>query len=312
MINNIKGPIMIFGAGGFIGINLLKRILNEREDVTGVSTNPDRSWRIKQNRVPKKNLCQCNLLKKDEVLSTIKKFKPQTVFNFAAYGAYSKQKEIAKIYETNFNATFSLIESLKLNGFHCYLQAGSNSEYGLNADYPSENDEFIPNGHYSVSKIATYYLLKYYGKIEKLPVAHLRFYSVYGPFEEPDRLIPILIKKAKQRDLPDFVNPNISRDFIYIDDIIDACITVAAKIKKTHFGEAYNIATGKKTTIKELAYLTKKLFKIKKQPKFGTMKNRGWDVKNWWGNPEKIRKAFGWQAKIPLEEGLLRLFKYGR
>lgn len=312
MVHQLKGPIMIFGAGGFIGINLLKRILNERCDIIGVSSDPQKSWRIIQNKIPAKNIHQCDLLDEKQLASTIKRYKPQTVFNLAAYGAYSKQKDIPLIYQTNFNSTVKLIEMLKTNGFCCYVQAGSNSEYGLNADSPAENDELTPNSHYAVSKIAIYYLLKYLGKIEKLPVVHLRFYSVYGPWEEPDRLIPVLIRKAKLGDLPDFVDPDISRDFIYIDDLVDACITVAAKLKKTQYGEAYNVATGKKTTIGKLAFLAKKLFKIKKQPRFGTMPKRRWDVKNWWGNPKKIEKTFGWKAKISLEEGLLKFFNYGK
>ena len=75
----------------------------------------------------------------------------------------------------------------------------------------------------------------------------------------------------------------------------------------TIFGEAFNICTGKKTTIKELAYLAKKIFKIKAEPQFGTMDNRDWDLKDWYGNPKKIQKIFGWKANTDLEKGM-RIF----
>ena len=309
-IRTLKGPIMIFGAGGFIGINLLQTILKTRDDVFGVSSAPEKSWRLQKAQIPKKNIVVGNLLDKETIRKIIKKTKPQTIFNLAAYGSYSKQKDSEKIYQTNFLAAVNLIETLKKFGFKNYLQAGSQSEYGLNSSRPSETDELIPNSHYAVSKTGCYYLIKYYGKVERLPVVHLRFYSVYGPWEEPDRLIPTLVKYAKKNQLPAFVDPEISRDFIYIDDVVEAMILLAAKLSLKCYGEAFNIATGKKTTIKELAFLAKGIFKIKTRPVFSSMKNRNWDLKDWWGNPNKLEKEFNWQAATSLDQGLLKTFHY--
>jgi len=310
LVNQLKGPIMIFGAGGFIGINLLKKLISYRNDVIGVSSNLKKSWRIKQNLIPEKNLAEADLLDAQSIKRLTAKFKPQTIFNLAAYGAYPKQKDTERIYQTNFITTVNLIETLKKYGFKSYIHAGSQSEYGLNCKAPKEDEELIPNSHYAVSKANVYHLLKYYGKIEFLPVVHLRLYSVYGPWEEPDRLIPVLIVRAKKKELPQFVDPNISRDFIYVDDVVDAFITSAIKMKKDLYGEVFNIATGRKTTIKELAFLAKKLFKIIEEPKFNTMINRQWDLSEWYGNADKIKTKLGWQAKTKLKEGLLKTFNY--
>jgi len=317
-IKNITGPIAIFGAGGFIGINLLNKLLQYRKDVMGFSSDPNSNWRIKQNNIPVKNIAKCDLLKKKDIESLIKKYKPKTIFNLAGYGGYSKQKDIEKIYQTNFISTLNLIEELKKNNFSSYLYAGSQSEYGLNSAAPSEDDKLMPNSHYAVSKAAVSYLLNYYGKIDKLPVVHLRLYSVYGPWEEPDRLMPVLIENVKKGKLPHFVDPAISRDFIYVDDVVEAMIIMASRVGTIHelslqqkyFGEAFNVASGKKTTIKELAFLAKKLFKIRKNPVFGSMKNREWDLKDWYGNPKKIQKVFGWKARTSLKDGLMKFYKY--
>lgn len=308
MISKLKGPILIFGAGGFIGINLLNKLKEVRHDVVGVSSDPKKSWRLVANKIPKKNLYQCDIQNEREIIQVIRRFKPQTIFNLAAYGAYEKQSNVSSIYQTNFNATVIMLETLRQTGFSSYIHAGSQSEYGLNASAPREFDELIPNSHYAVSKTACYYLLKYYGKVLRLPVIHLRLYSVYGPWEEPTRLIATIIRKAQKGQLPPFVDPFLSRDFIHVDDVIDALIISASNIKKRHYGEVFNIATGKKTTIKELGYLSKKIFYIHTPPQFGTMKKRGWDVKNWFGNPTKMQKEFGWKAKISLEEGLRELY----
>ncbi len=306
----ITGPIAVYGAAGFVGINLLNSLLKVRSDVIGLSSEPEKSWRIKANKITKANLAKCDLLDIKDIKKTLTKYKPQTIFNLAAYGAYSKQKDIKKIYETNFISTVNLIEELKKHSFKVYIHAGSQSEYGLNSGGPAEEGELVPNSHYALSKTAVYYLLKYYGKIERLPVIHARLYSAYGPWEEADRLMPVLVENLKKGRLPDFVDPDISRDFIYIEDVISALLVLAAKIKTEHYGEAFNLCTGKKTTIKELAYLAKKLFKIKALPKFGAMQNRAWDVKGWYGNPKKMQKTFGWRTKISLKEGLLRFYNH--
>jgi dolichol-phosphate mannosyltransferase len=331
-IIKIPGPIAIFGAGGFVGFNLLWELLGYRKDVFGIFSEPRKNWRIQKKAPPPPNVVKCNILEKRSLHEFITTYKPKTIFNLAAYGAYSTQTDIDKIYQTNFNSTYEIIEELKKYGFSAYIHAGSQSEYGLNSSGPSEQDELIPNSHYAVSKTADYYLLKYYGKIEKLPVAHLRLYSVYGPWEEPNRLIPTLINEAKKGKLPPFVDPHISRDFVYVDDVVEAIIMVVASLGSSMssrtrfgisnnkkqmlnqvqhdrlFGEAFNICTGKKTTMKELAYVAKNLFKIKDEPQFGSMKNRDWDLKDWYGNPTKIQKVFGWKTKISLKEGLRKIF----
>ena len=316
-IEKLKGPIAIFGAGGFVGINLLNKLLQYRKDIIGFSSNPNNNRRLKQNNISAKNIAKCDLLRKAEIEYLVKKYKPKTIFNLAAYGAYSKQKDVEKIYQTNFQSTVNLIEVLKKTKFASYIHAGSQSEYGLNQTAPSEDDKLIPNSHYAVSKAAVSHLLYYYGKIEKLPVVHLRLYSVYGPWEEPGRLMSALIENVKKGKLPHFVDPAISRDFVYVDDVVEAMIIIAVTVGNglkpfptKYFGVAFNVASGKKTTIKELAFLAKKLFKIRKNPVFGSMKNRDWDLKDWYGNPKKIQKVFGWKAKTSLKDGLMKFYKY--
>ena len=315
-IKKIPGPIIIFGAGGFVGFNLLQKLLGSREDVFGVFSDPDKNWRLKAKTTSPLNVVKCDIRDRGALKSLFSRIKPKVVFNLAAYGAYSSQIDIDNIYSTNFNSTYHIIEELKKQGFSAYVHAGSQSEYGLNSAEPSEEAELVPNSHYAVSKAAVSSLIKYYGKVEKLPVVHLRLYSVYGAWEEPNRLIATLVSEAKKGKLPKFVDPDISRDFVHVDDVCEAFIIAAAKLATRQlaqssnsqlYGEVFNICTGKKTTIKELANLAKKIFNIKQEPKFGSLKNRDWDLKDWYGNPKKINRILGWKAKISLKVGLTEL-----
>lgn len=303
-IENIKGPILIFGAGGFIGFNLLLEILKVRKDVFGVFSNPNENWRLQLNPIAESNIAICNINEKKELQALIKEISPRTIFNLAAYGAYARQKDTERIYETNFLSMITIIEELKKYGFDVYIHAGSQSEYGINAMAPSEESQLLPNSHYAVSKVGCYYAGVYYGKIEKLPVVHFRLYSAYGPWEEPDRLIPVLLAKAQKKEYPPFVNPDISRDFVYVSDIVSAFVIAAVTINPNFYGEVFNVATGKKTTIKELAYLVKNKFGIPSKPEFNEMDNREWDIKDWYGNNRKVVNTLNWRPSVFLEEGL--------
>lgn len=304
LLKEIEGPIVVFGAGGFIGINFLNSLLLYREDVYGISQDHLNNWRFMATGIPFSNLHSCDITQKEQIKDLLQDIKPKTVFNLSAYGAYSKQKEYEKIYQTNFIASVDIIEILKEIGFSAFIQAGSSSEYGLNSNQPIEETQLIPNSHYAVSKTAIYHAIKYYGEIEKLPVIHLRLYSAYGPWEEPDRLMPVLLSKARKNTFPSLVDPDISRDFIHVKDVSEAMIASAAKLKPRFYGHAFNVGTGRKTTISDLAYLVKDIQNINDEPQFGKMTNRKWDLSDWFANPELISKELGWKSRIWLKTGI--------
>ena len=299
----LQGPIFVFGAGGFIGINLFNTIFRYRKDVYAITQDPHNNWRFIVNNIPSGNILSCDINELIILNNTLEEYKPKTIFNLAAYGAYSRQKEYRKIYNTNFNSAVNIIEQLKTPGFAAYVHAGSSSEYGMNSAAPPEDAPLVPNSHYAVSKVASYYSVKYYGAIENLPVAHLRLYSAYGAWEEPDRLMPVLVSAARKQQYPPLVDPNISRDFIDVYDVCTAFIATAIEIEKVK-GEAFNIGTGVKTTIRELTDLTMKQFHIPNPPEFGNMPNRNWDMPDWYSNSEKAKRLLGWEYTIPLADGL--------
>lgn len=303
MIQRLQGPILIFGAGGFIGVNLLTMILAERKDVYGVSQTPRSNWRLLENHLLQEHLLACDINDFTLLKPLIEKVRPRTIFQLSAYGAYSKQQEYHKIYRTNFNAVVDMVELLKNQGFAALVQAGSNSEYGLNAAGPPEEGELRPNSHYAVSKVAAYYALKYYGQVEKLPVLNLRIYSAYGPWEEPDRLIPQLLARGRSGSYPPLVNAAISRDFVHVNDVCRAFI-LAALAAAEHAGESFNIGTGKRTTLGELVELVRKLCHVTQEPDFQTMPDRSWDTIDWYSQPARALAELGWKAQTPLEEGL--------
>lgn len=242
-VRALQGPILVLGASGFVGANLMRLLVTLRPDVYGTTTRLP-AWRLEQ--IPQDRVKVVDLLvdsNRDQLLDSIK---PRTIFDCVAYGAYSFETDAALIYQTNFNLASRLLARLQDRNIAVYVHAGSSSEYGDNAGGPSEDSFTAPNSHYAVSKVATANLLYYYGKKLAVPCANLRLYSVFGPMEDWSRLIPTVVRRGLERAYPEFVHPETSRDFIYVDDACEAFLDAALHLRPECYGESFNIGTGGK------------------------------------------------------------------
>jgi nucleoside-diphosphate-sugar epimerase/glycosyltransferase involved in cell wall biosynthesis len=302
-IKNLKGPIIVMGASGFVGANLFKMLLAERTDVYGLVKN-EKGWRL--NAVPDDQIIAVDLNDGAATKNLVESIKPKTIFDCISYGAYSFEQESTLIYKTNFQSLVYFINELSKYNISAYIHAGSSSEYGLNSAAPLEDAPCIPNSDYAVSKVAAAQYLHYMGKNKKFPAMNLRLYSVYGPLEDSSRLIPNIVHHGLKKKFPPFVNPNTSRDFVYIDDVCLAFILAASKIHPDLYGENFNIGSGIKTTIADLANITKLVFKIRNEPVFGDMEGRTWDLSDWYSNSTKAKNFLSWQAETSLQEGLTK------
>ncbi len=301
-------PVVITGAGGFVGASLYKYLgsyLGKHTEIIAIERPGGTVWRLKD--IAPLKTAKVDLTSINEVASFIREVKPSIIINCAAYGAYPNQTDVDKIYSTNFDGVRNLLEASKnISGFRAFIQCGSSSEYGLNCSGPAENSYTQPDSHYAVSKVSATSLVQYYGKSLSFPAWVLRLYSLYGPLEETSRLIPTLLLHAKEKKLPPLVNPQISRDFLFIDDLCGAIGAVISKSDNLERGEIFNIGSGKKTTLSDIVDLTRDLFHITEKPQWGSMENRNWDRKEWFANPEKAKSVLGWHPSVSLRDGLMK------
>ncbi len=299
-VEHLRGPILVLGASGFVGANLLRVLLGHRDDVFGTSSRGS-AWRLEG--IAAHHVVVGDLLVEQNVASLLDHVQPRTVFNCLAHGAYAFETDVGLIYRTNVDLTAHLIEALRARGVHRYVHAGSSSEYGDDASGPAETTALRANSHYSVSKGAASNLLHYAGGKLGFPGVNLRLYSVYGPYEDASRLVPTALMKAMSGVHTAYVDPDISRDFVHVDDVCEAFVLAAANMRPEHYGESYNIGTGVKTTIGDFARQIKAQFHLADDPAF-TMPNRRWDVPQWFARPEKAAVDLGWTARTSLADGL--------
>jgi nucleoside-diphosphate-sugar epimerase/glycosyltransferase involved in cell wall biosynthesis len=307
-IRQLQGPIVVLGASGFIGANLLRMLLEHREDVYGTATRLP-AWRLEG--LPRNHVLVTDLLIDSNLDALLQEVKPRTIFDCIAYGAYSFETDRELIYRTNFNLISRLLGRLDPRTLSCYVHAGSSSEYGDNSSGPPEDAPPAPNSHYSVSKVAAASLIQYFGRKKGLPCVNLRLYSAYGPLEDSSRLIPNVVHFGAFGLYPELVDPKVSRDFIYVDDVARAFIEVGLKLSEPDYGESFNLGTGRKTTIGDIVTTAQRVFNIHQEPVF-SMPNREWDLTDWFADISKVRERFGWEPKVCLEEGLKRTASWYR
>jgi dolichol-phosphate mannosyltransferase len=302
-IRRLQGPVLVLGASGFLGANLLRTLLAHRDDVTGTVFHTP-AWRLEG--VPERNTMVVDLLVDSNRNELLDRLKPRTIFNCVGYGGYSFQAESELIYETNFNLTAKLLKRLETLDISCYVHSGSSSEYGDRAAGPKEDDLPQPNSDYAVSKVSCANLLRLYGKKKSFPCANLRLFSAYGPYEDASRLIATLVRCGLEGKFPPLVDGAISRDFVYVDDVCEAYIDAALNLRAPYFGDSFNIGSGRKTTIAEAAQAAATLFSIPGQPNYGAMEKRQWDIFNWFSDQKKTADVLRWKARTEFSEGLRR------
>jgi polyisoprenyl-phosphate glycosyltransferase len=308
-IQKLQGPILVLGASGFIGANLFKALLASRGDVYGSYFHAP-AWRL--TGVPDANLVQADLLVDANLDSVLANIKPRTIFNCIAYGAYSFETDGGLIYETNFNLTVKLLKRLEKYPISCYVHSGSSSEYGDAAAGPREDDLPQPNSDYAVSKVACANLLRFYGRKKKLPCANLRLFSAYGPLEDSSRLIPSVVRLGLEGKYPAFVSRDISRDFVYVEDVAEAYVDTALNLTEAVYGESFNIGSGHKTTIGDVAAVAAEIFSIPGEPPYDAMESRKWDIRDWYSDQTKTGAVLGWQARTAFSAGLRKTVDWYR
>jgi nucleoside-diphosphate-sugar epimerase/glycosyltransferase involved in cell wall biosynthesis len=301
LTRELRGPILVLGASGFVGANLMRSLLAVRPDVFGTASR-DPAWRLAD--CGEDHVITVDLLARGNLATLLDRVQPATVFDCVAYGAYSFEQDVERMFQTNVVFKQELTEQLIKRGTHCYIHAGSSSEYGAQSAAPDEDVALTPNSYYAVTKSSAASLLYFCGQHRGLRCANLRLYSVYGPLEDRSRLIPTLVADAAAGKLPPFVDPETSRDFVYVDDVTRAFLSAAVELRPDQYGRSFNIGSGRKTTIRELAYQAKSQFGIEAEPQFSTFQNRAWDVSDWYSNPARAGAVLDWQASVTLEEGL--------
>ncbi|GAC1405585.1 MAG: GDP-mannose 4,6-dehydratase [Chloroflexota bacterium] len=293
--------VALTGASGFVGANLARRLLRDGHDVHLLLRPQHTSWRLK-SMTDEVRLHVVNMEDGESLRDVMRTIRADWIFHLAAHGAYPAQTDADAMIRTNIVSTLNLINSALGPGFESFVHAGSSSEYGWKDHAPAEDEWIDPNSYYAVTKASATMLCRHIARSQDVHICTLRLYSVYGPYEEPARLVPRLIVCGLKGELPPLVSPHTARDYVYSSDV-DEAFVCAATAPTGERGAIYNIGTGVQTSLSDVVETARKVFNISVEPQWDSMSGRSWDTDVWIADPQKSTTQLGWQPLYTFEDG---------
>ncbi len=297
----MKKKILVIGGTGFLGFHLIKKCLSKGWTITSVSTTkPKKNKRIKN----------VNYILLDITNNTMinKKIKGQYdyVVNF---GGYVNHNEKRKTYDSHYLGSKNLVNFFLKKNIKKFIQIGSSVEYGFKKSPQKEtfflNIKSLKSTYGKAKLLATKYLLYHY-KINNFPCIILRPYLVYGPFQDFNRFIPLIIKGCLTNSKFPCSSGSQIRNFLYVDDFVNGVLKC---LQSDIVGEILNIGHYRSFKIKDIIMRIKKTTK-KGYPDFGKVKMRKDEIIKLYPNIDKIKKTINWKPKVSFNSGLKKTIKY--
>jgi len=298
---------LVTGAAGFIGSHLCRRLLKDGHTVTGVDCFTDFYPRLmkEKNIEPLLKHARFRLIAKDldgldlhEILKGV-----EVLFHLAAQaGVRSSWGQNFTIYtRNNIQVTQKILEAARDTTPLRIVYASTSSVYGLTPILPmTETAPLYPVSPYGVTKLAAEQLCFLYHKSFGLPTLSLRFFTVYGPGQRPDMAFHKFFQAIGEgREIPIFGDGRQTRDFTYIDDIVEA--TVAA-MTLGRPGETYNVGGGHRETLSDLFPMMEEI--TGKKIRIAWVEKQKGDMADTFADIHKARRELGYSPRTPLEQGL--------
>lgn len=310
--------ILVTGCAGFIGSHLTDRLLNNGYQIVGIDNfNDYYDPAIKEKNIEEalksKNfrLYRVDILNSQDLRAVFKKEKPQKIVHLAARAGVRPSIASPKLYgQVNVLGTVNLLKLAVDNQINQFIFGSSSSVYGNSKRLPFTEDDPCVNiiSPYGASKRSAEFFVESFYHTYGLKSTILRLFTVYGPRGRPD-MAPALFAKAIARgeSVRQFGDGTTSRDYTYIDDIVEG---IAKALNKPFNFEIINLGNSHPVTLK---YFIKTLEKIiGKSAHIKKLPRQPGDVTGTWADIGKAEKLLEWQPQTNLEEGLAKYIKWLR
>ena len=328
--------LFVTGGAGFIGSNFIHLwFKNNNEPIVNLdllSYAGNFSNLEDFSNDPRHIFLKGNIADKGLVSEIFQKYKPRAIVNFAAETHVDKSIENPDNFiQTNINGTFNLLQCA-LNYFKksCkgnkenfrFLHISTDEVFGsleLDEKPFDENNKYAPNSPYSASKAASDHLVRSFNVTYQLPTIITHCSNNYGPFQLPEKFIPLIICNAlKLKEIPLYGDGLNIRDWLHVSDHCDAIMKL---IEQGKMGNTYNIGGNNEKTNKEVVSLiceildtlrpisaNKKVKSYKELIRF--VKDRSGHDRRYAINSEKIKNELKWKAKEKFSHGIIKTIKW--
>ena len=312
-----KPTVVITGGLGFIGSNLIEKLIQKNFNVINIdkSSYASNRYNLKNFYKNKKYKFIKTDIGSNKILSILKQFKPNVIFNLAAETHVDRSIDSPSIFiKSNIISTFNFLETLnkynlvKKENFK-FIHISTDEVFGdVRRGRSSENSKYIPSSPYAASKASSDHLVRAWHETYGLPVIITNCSNNYGPFHFPEKLIPVVILNAiSGKQIPIYGKGDNIRDWLYVEDHADALLTV---IMNGQIGKTYNIGGENEVTnldlVNKICALLDELLPQEKpyadQITFVT--DRPGHDQRYAIDPSRIINELNWKPSVTLDEGL--------
>ena len=304
--------ILVTGGAGFIGSNFIRYMLNKYPEYEIVNFdkltyagNLENLRDIEND--PRYSFIQgdiCDPVAVEKAVTGV-----DAIINFAAESHVDRSIVSAGSFvQTDVYGTYVLLEAVKRHKLQKFLHVSTDEVYGSIQDGSfTETSNFAPNSPYAASKAGGDLLVRAYFKTHGLPVLITRASNNYGPYQYPEKFIPLFITNAIEgKDLPLYGDGKNVRDWLHVND---HCTGIDVVFHKGKFGEVYNIGGGnERENIQIVDIILKELGKSKDIVKFVT--DRLGHDRRYSLCIEKIKRELGWEPKAKFDEALVETIRW--
>lgn len=304
--------VLITGAAGFIGSSVARRLARAGVRVTGLDNYCDfYDPAIKRARAATLasehgvEIVEGDIRNRADVDRSFDAATPDSVIHIAAMAGVRPSIENPKLYtEVNLDGTVNMLDASVTAGVKKFLFASSSSVYGNNDKVPFSEDDPVdhPISPYAATKRAGELICHTYAHLHALPVSCLRFFTVYGPGQRPDLAIGKFMRLIDQgKSVPMFGDGSTSRDYTYIDDIVDG---VLAAMDRCSGFNIYNLGGSSPVSLKELIEAIGRA--MGQSPRIEQLPMQPGDVERTFADTTRSERELGFTSKVSLDEGLAR------
>ncbi len=301
--------VLVTGGAGFIGYALARKLLASGAKVSILDIRPLPPYATKEEK-KKFHFVRGSVTSEKTVGAILKSKKIQTVFHLAAEAIVDRAlHDPENALDSNIRGTWVLLESVRQSrGVEDIVIASSDHVYGTDAKPPfHESSPLGGSSPYDISKSCTDLIAKMYAKTFGLPIVIARCGNVFGPGDMNwTRLIPDALRSLSSgKPLQLRSNGKFSRDYVYIDDVVDAYIALARNLRKKNLhGEAFNFAFGKPLSVKAVLRHIKE--GAGRSVPFTIANTARHEIKSLHLDSTKAKRILSWAPSVSREEGFRR------
>ena len=290
---------LVLGAGGFVGRHLCARLRADGWDVVG-TVRPGAGH-------PSPGEVAVDLADPAALEAAVRAADPDVAFHLAAGRARATAADRRATAAVNTSSGLHLVEAL---GERCraVVRLGSSTEYAAVDGPMDETAPLSPRGFFGATKAAGSLLLVAAAHERGLRSAVLRAFQVYGPGDHDGRLVPTVLRAARDGSVLPLTAPGSRRDWVHVDDVVEACVRAAAA-DDLPAGTVLNVGTGRQTANEELVATAERATGRRIRVDVGAHPGRSWDTGSWVSDPSRARALLGWEPVVELEDGLRRCWQ---